>query len=474
MAPPHAGDRMDSSRPRAAQSSSRLLCAAVFLLCLLAAACGGRHARPAPESERDLQAVHAALSDLQREYFRDTDAGQALQAAWDGALAAAQHGGVDATRIRPPVLAGSQKAALREFDRAYRSLAGLVPAAVDPRTIGRAAIGGLAASVHESHTYYIDPDRWSHRGDASSRYAGIGVTIAARNGGFYVLEVYPNTPAERAGLRGGDRFSVVDGIDADSLTTDQLVTHLRGDPGTQVSVALARGEGLLLTLLTRETIVVSAFESRIIDGEVGYVRLRSFPPATAKLADGKTVPQELDATLAEFERSGVTSWVLDLRNDGGGYLDDMTEVAGRLLPGGAPLFISRTRSGDSVTRTGPGQRVPARPLTVLINGGSASAAEILAAALQESGRARLVGEKSSGVANAANLDALPNGGGLSVTSVQTLTPLQRRPLDGQGVTPEFAVAPIAGDAVVGRDRQLEWAADVGRGAAWPAVSASTP
>lgn len=470
MLPP----RRDRARCPGRTVAARLIAAALGALVLLVSGCGGRSARPVPQAETELQAIHAALAHLQREYIRQVDTGQTLQAAWDGALAAARRGGVQVGAVTAPVLAGSDAQALRSFDRAYRSLARTLPASVDPRAVGYGALVGVASSVHESHTYFIDPDRWTHRGDATTRYAGIGVTIAPRNGGFYVLEVYPDTPAERAGLRSGDRFAVVDGLSTDGMTTDQLVSQLRGQPGTAVSVAVTRGSGLLQTLLTRETIVVSAFESRVLDDGVGYIRLRSFPPAGAKLPDGKTVPQELDAALDGFDRAGVDAWVLDLRNDGGGYLDDMSAIASRLLPNDTPLFVSRTRGGDSVSKTGGGQRQLELPLTVLVNGGSASAAEILAAALQESGRARVVGEKTSGVANAANLDALPNGGGLSVTSVQTLTPVLHRPLDGQGVTPDFVVAAASDDAALGRDRQLEWAADLVLGRAWPAIGVVAP
>src|SRR5579859_5722519 len=165
-----------------------------------------------------------------------------------------------------------------------------------------------------------------------------------------------------------------------------------------------------------------------------------------------------------FEQAGVSSWVLDLRGNGGGYLDGMNEIASRFLPPGSPLLVSHTRGGDSVSRAGRGQHLPARPLAVLINAGSASASEILASALQESGRATIVGERSAGVANAANLDALPDGGGLSVTAVQSLSGVDRRPLDGQGVTPDAEIAANPDDVTTGRDSQLERAENLLRAA----------
>jgi carboxyl-terminal processing protease len=161
--------------------------------------------------------------------------------------------------------------------------------------------------------------------------------------------------------------------------------------------------------------------------------------------------------LESFEQAGVTAWVLDLRNNPGGYLDTMMQVGARLLPAGSPLVINHAHAGESVSRVPASRQQPERPLAVLLNGSSASASEILASALQESGRASIVGEKSAGIANAANLDALPDGGGLSITSVQTLTPVQGRPLDGQGVLPDSGIAVSDEDIPLGRDRQLEGA-----------------
>jgi len=415
-------------------------------------------------ADSELSAIHAALSDLQHEYFRPIDADAALSGAWDAAIGAAKPAGPAVAALPRPRLDGDAGAARLAFDAAFRALSAASAGSVSTPALGHAAIAGLASSVHENHTYFIDPDHWQHRGDTVSSYAGIGVTLNERPDGVYVGEVFEGTPAAQAGLHPGDRFTRVDDALVADLKLAQLVSRLRGPAGTGVSVTVQRGAGSVQVAITRAVIRIFAFESRVLDGGVGYVRLRSFPPAGARLPDGHTVAQALDQALDGFEQAGVSSWVLDLRGNGGGYLDGMNEIASRFLPPGSPLLVSHTRGGDSVSRAGRGQHLPARPLAVLINAGSASASEILASALQESGRATIVGERSAGVANAANLDALPDGGGLSVTAVQSLSGVDRRPLDGQGVTPDAEIAANPDDVTTGRDSQLERAENLLRAA----------
>jgi carboxyl-terminal processing protease len=406
-------------------------------------------------TDTELLAIHTALHDLQSEFFRPVSVSTALDSAWQATLAQAQKGGAGSVSRLSPVFGTDGAKALRSFDSAFRSLGDEAGQALDPAALGHAAIGGLASSVHENHTYFIDPSRWARRGEASTSYAGIGVSVAQVGQSVYITEVYSGSPADHAGLKRGEYVTAVDGAAVSGLTMDEVVKLLRGSPGSSVTVSVTGLGRSLQAELSREAIVVPAFESRILDGGVGYLVLRSFPPAGAKLPNGSTLGQAIDQSLASFESAGVTAWILDLRNNSGGYLDGMSEIANRLLPSGSVVMVARSRGGDQVTRSssvhGPGPR----PLTVLVNAGSASASEILAVALQENGRAKIVGDKSAGVANAANLDALPNGSGLSITSVQTLTPVLRRPLDGEGVAPDSPIAGSIDDIPLGRDRQLE-------------------
>ncbi|MHB8576209.1 MAG: S41 family peptidase [Dehalococcoidia bacterium] len=436
--------------------------AVALALYLAAASLAVPSAAVAPSgADVELTSIHAAIGDLEHEFFHSVASSDVLSSAWTAARTAAKQSGAQVDRVPAPKLDGRDADALTSFDAAYRALnlaAGQRPNATS--TIGHAAIAGIASSVHENHTYFIDPDHWSHREDTSTHYAGIGITLAQHDGGFYVTEVYAGSPAATAGLRPGDRFGSIGGVAVDGTSMDQLVSRLRGAPDTHVTVEVVRGGGFLLADLTRSEIVVPAFEARVLDGGVGYLQLRSFPPAGAKLPNGRTLGQALSDALDGFDQAGATAWVLDLRGNGGGYLDAMIEVAGQFLPVDTPIWISRTQGGDRVTKTAGGEHATQKPLVVLVNGGSASASEILTAALQENARAAVAGDRSAGVANAANLDALPDGGGLSITSVQSLTPMLHRPLDGSGVLPDVPVAGSDADIALGRDRQLEHAVSI--------------
>jgi len=407
-------------------------------------------------TDTELMTVAAVLGDLHQQFFRPLNEADVLQGAWDGAVAAAQRSGAQVAALQAPDLRGDH--AEQAFDLAYRQLDRVAAGKIDPLALGRAAIEGAAGSMHENHTYYLPPQRWSQRSNTSSQYGGIGVTLAQYNGGFYVGDVFAGSPAAGGGLQPGDRVVAVDGLPVDGISMDDLTSRIRGPMGSEVQLTVSRLAGWLQVVLQRQAIVQSTFQASVRSDGVGVLRLTSFPPAAAKLPDGQTVPQAFAKALDDFDKKGVSAWVLDLRGNGGGYLDTMSAIANLLLPAGAPYFVNRTQQGVQISRTAGGQHTPARPLSVLVDGGSASASEILSVALQENGRALVVGQKSAGVANAADLDSLPDGGGLSVTAVQTLTPVLRRPLDGQGVTPEIIIAPDAGYIPLGRDRQLDTAA----------------
>ena len=449
MHAPRSRPLVRRAKPWLARTAVGALIALLALVALVALGLPLPPARAPSNVDIELDALATEISDMHGQYFKSVDTSAALNAAWDAAVAYGHSRGGPATpRTARPSVTGDD--ALSRFNAAFHDLANEESAALAARSVadlasfqtalGQQAVAAAAGSVHENHTYYINPSDWSRRGDTGQSYAGVGISISQVDTGIYVNEVFANSPAAGAGMERGDRLIAVDGQSIPpGSSADQgvgwLSSHLRGDPKTTVQLTYARIGVRSTVTLTRAYIYIPDFEAELING-VGHMRLRGFPPASSTGPDGKTIIQELDDALAKFEAAGATGWVLDLRGDGGGYLDTMTAIASRFLPKGAPLLVSRTNGGDTTTRAGDGQRLPVRPLTVLIDGGSASASEILASALQENGRALVVGSKSAGVANAADRDALPDGGGLSVTVVQSLTAVKKRPLDGQGVTPE--------------------------------------
>ncbi len=191
------------------------------------------------------------------------------------------------------------------------------------------------------------------------------------------------------------------------------------------------------------------FSTQMLPNKIGYMKLSSFPPGYAKLQDGKTLAEELDAALASFESQGVKGWILDLRNDGGGHTESISTLAGRFIPSGLQEVDVDNKS-ERFEVPFDGHYFPHQhPLAVLINGGSASASEITAAALQDNGVARLFGTRTAGAVNGAEIFPLPGQVGIEYTVVQVLAGKSGRALDRAGVQPDQMVSQQSGgDATI--------------------------
>lgn len=181
------------------------------------------------------------------------------------------------------------------------------------------------------------------------------------------------------------------------------------------------------------------FESRLLSFGVGYLQLRLFPAPGARLADGGTLADDLDAALQSFEAGGSTGIILDLRDNPGGALASVSTLTGRFLPP-AVVSVVDSRDGSQGQMLTDGHEFPAQhPLAVLVNGRSGSAAEVAAEALKQTGRARLFGSRTAGAVNGAGLAVLPGGAGLLITELKVLAPGTLQPLDGVGVEPDVAI-----------------------------------
>jgi carboxyl-terminal processing protease len=262
--------------------------------------------------------------------------------------------------------------------------------------------------------------------DQSSRFFGIGVSIllhgeGARRG-VYVQAIVPNTPAERAGLRYGDRFLEVDGKDAMGWTSAEVSRNVRGEQGTVVNLKIERA-GLNKPL-----------DFQIVRGGVPYPSIRN----RFLLKDGtgyigftggfqETSSAELDEAIAALKQQGMKQLILDLRGNPGGLLPQAVEVTSRFVPRGQAVVSikGRSRYARNEVQRATGKKLEDFPLVVLINGGSASASEIVAGALQDYGRALIVGSDSFGKGLVQRVFPLPNGTGLTLTTARYYTPFGR-------------------------------------------------
>ena len=411
--------------------------------------------------------ISTAYRDVLREFIRPLDTSTLLNAAWQGAITEAATEGDTNTGVAAPQLDDSSADNdWNTFAAAYDQLSSLTEGQVDQQKMAFAAVNQMAVSVNEGHTYFLDPEEYSQQAAGSEEsISGIGVVlnggqgrepgVPPAHGPFIVEEVVPGAPADQAGIRPGDSITAVDGCDDSSWNSLKLSTRVRGTAGTSVHLTIDRGStGSFDVDITRAQITFPALDERVLPSGVGYIHLHQFPSPTAILSDGKPLGPDLDAVLASFQAAGARGWVLDLRGNPGGRVDALQAVGGRILPTGT-MFSFTDRAGHSVTERTIGNRDANPPLlAVLVDGQSASAAEILSSAVQDEGVAPIIGSPTAGVANGAELLGVGDSAGLSITHWQTYT-IHGRALNGSGVTPDIAVDRTPDDLAAGVDPPLE-------------------
>lgn len=296
------------------------------------------------------------------------------------------------------------------------------------------AIGGMVQALEDPFTSYSPPQRSTLRQeDLRGEFFGIGATLSAANPdgtGAKIEGVMKGLPAQRAGLRAGDVILEVDGEDVTKLPLLDIVAKIRGREGTKVTLKVRR-EGVpapLVFELVRERVeIISVSTAKV--GDVGYVALETF--ANFKVED------QLKQAIEELKAQGVKKLIFDLRDNGGGLLDQGCAVASAFLKEG-PIVYTRTKNLTRVWCEATGRTLWDGPMVVLVNGNSASASEIVAGALQDYGRAKVIGEKTFGKGVGQTSYTLANGGELTLVTFEWLTP-KRRAINKEGITPDIVV-----------------------------------
>jgi carboxyl-terminal processing protease len=320
-------------------------------------------------------------------------------------------------------------------------------AALDPNKMTHGAVGGLVDSLGDPYTVFSTP-REKELTDASLRgsFDGIGVQIDLRDEKLLVIAPIEGTPAALAGLQPGDIIARVDGRDIRGLPLNEVVLMIRGPRGSTVALSVVRGgqaEPLVMNI-ERAEIKLLSVRSRMLDQGIGYLRLTSFSATSSK---------DLTAQLKTLLEQQPRGLVLDLRSNPGGFLNAAVEVTSQFLADGVVLYQQDADGRHQEYRAKGGGLATDLPLVVLINKGSASASEIVAAALRDNGRATLVGEKSYGKGSVQTVHTLSDQSGLRVTSGLWLTP-RGAPLEKAGLEPDHPVAQPA-ELQPDQDPQLE-------------------
>lgn len=311
---------------------------------------------------------------------------------------------------------------------------------IDDQKLFFGAAKGMLEALGDPYSRFMEPRAYQEfKQDAQGFFFGIGIFIDLKDVHLIVVQPIPGTPAARAGLRAGDRITRIDGITTEGMALQEAVVRIRGPKGTTVKLAIRRGTRDFDVSITRDRIEIIAGEgpesldasmrAQLSQARIGYVKLITFNENTASA---------FDRLFAEAQRAGARALILDLRNNGGGLLDVSLEVANRFVPAGQPLVHTVDRNGRRRTERATGRAKVSVPVVVLVNEFTASASEIVAGALQDSGAATLVGVKTFGKGVIQTVVDLPLDSGAAITTAKYLTP-NGRDIHKKGMTPDMVV-----------------------------------
>ncbi|MDL2295239.1 S41 family peptidase [Lachnospiraceae bacterium OttesenSCG-928-E19] len=303
----------------------------------------------------------------------------------------------------------------------------------DEKKMLEGAMNGMLAAL-DPHSSYLSADDFKEFSDKShGEFGGLGIQITSDRGAVKVVSPIDDTPAERAGIKAGDYITHIDGEQVFDLTLNQATKKMKGRPGTKVKLTIVSdGEEPRTLTLKRAIIKVKSvkFEQKGDDKKIGYIRISDFGATTAK---------EIREAITALEKKDVIGYVLDVRNNPGGYLTAAIDVADAFLDSGE-IVSTRGKNKNDIIRSfaKPGDLSNGKPLVVLINHGSASASEIVAGAIQDNNRGLVMGSQSFGKGSVQQQKPLGDGTAIHITIARYYTP-NGTSIQGEGITPDIEV-----------------------------------
>ena len=301
---------------------------------------------------------------------------------------------------------------------------------VDETALMENAIKGMFSAIGDKYSAYYTKDEFTALMESSTgTYEGIGVTVTEDDSkNTVVVSAFKDSPAGNAGMVSNDVIVKVDGEDVQGKGMDYVVSKMRGTAGTNVSVTVSRNGEEKTFELTREAIDEDTVASQVLDGDVGYIQITQF---TEKTAD------DFKSQLSDLQSKGIKYLIIDLRDNGGGLVDSSVAVADRLL-GDTEVVYTVDKSGKRQDYKSTADVKLDLPMVVLVNGGTASASEILSGAIQDTAAGTLIGTKTFGKGIVQEIHPLSDGSGYKLTIAQYFTPKGRN-IHGVGLTPDITV-----------------------------------
>ena len=323
---------------------------------------------------------------------------------------------------------------------------------VNDRELMQGAIEGMLNALGDRHTSYMSPEEFEQANESlEGEYEGIGAWVDITGDYVEIISPMRGSPAAEAGLQPNDKVIGVNGEDVTGVPGDLVLNQILGPAGTDVTLTIERNSETFTVTITRRNIVVPTVESEMLEDNVAYVALYTY---------GENTTEQLQQSLNELLEQDPNGLILDLRDNGGGYLNTAIQVVSEFIGNGVVMY---EQYGDGETynyEAIPGGLATEIPLVVLVNGGTASASEITAGAIQDKQRAPLVGTTTYGKGSVQTwIELEDNAGGVRVTIARWLTP-DGRQISGEGLEPEYVVEMTAEDFEQGLDPQLDKAIEV--------------
>jgi len=327
---------------------------------------------------------------------------------------------------------------LRNFSDIFSRIKSDYVETVDDKTLLEHAIRGMLSGL-DPHSSYLDADEYKElRIGTTGQFGGLGIQVSMDGGFVKVIAPIDDTPAFKAGIEAGDLIIRLDETSVKGLSLNEAVKIMRGTPGTAIKLTIIReGKSKPIKIkVTRDIIKVKSVKSRMLDPGYGYVRISNF--------QSRTGPHLLEAinSLKKEHEGELNGLVLDLRNNPGGVLNAAAEVSDMFIDKGKLVYTEgRLDNSHFEFNAKPGDILDGAPVVVLINGGSASASEIVAGALQDHSRAVVMGTKSFGKGSVQTIQELRSGGAVKITTARYFTP-SGKSIQGEGITPDIIIEKI--------------------------------
>ena len=318
---------------------------------------------------------------------------------------------------------------------------------VDEKKLTEGIYKGLFWGIGDPYSAYLTEEEYNNiMISTTGEYQGIGVTIAPDDNGLInVVSPIDGSPAAKAGIRTGDKIISVGGKPYDGSSIDQAVAAMRGKPGTKVDLVVLRGNDEMEFSIIRANIVMQSVRSEVLDGNIGYIRISSFEERTA---------EDFKQQLRDMELKRVKGIVIDLRDNGGGLVETSVQIADMLLDEGVVTYTEDRKGEKEYYRSNAGSTD--LPYVILVNGGTASASEILTAAVKDHKAGKIVGTNTYGKGIIQSIEQLPNGDAVKLTIMQYFSP-NGNVIHKVGIKPDVEVEELAEDTT---DKQLEKAVEL--------------